>query len=89
MAAYGARVAQLVEHATENRSVGGSNPPPGTTQKNSSIKSITYGEKSVPLFASGKKWDTFVPVLAFGELVHGVLGHGSLPRCFGVADHLF
>ena len=27
----GARVAQLVEHATENRSVGGSIPPPGTT----------------------------------------------------------
>ena len=26
-----ARVAQLVEHATENRSVGGSNPSPGTT----------------------------------------------------------
>ena len=25
-----ARVAQLVEHATENRSVGGSIPPPGT-----------------------------------------------------------
>lgn len=25
-----ARVAQLVEHATENRSVGGSNPSPGT-----------------------------------------------------------
>jgi hypothetical protein len=28
-----ARVAQLVEHATENRSVGGSNPPPGTILK--------------------------------------------------------
>lgn len=28
-AAY-ARVAQLVEHATENRSVGGSTPSPGT-----------------------------------------------------------
>src|ERR1700710_1530907 len=27
----GARVAQLVEHATENRSVGGSIPPLGTT----------------------------------------------------------
>ncbi len=26
-----ARVAQLVEHATENRSVGGSIPSPGTT----------------------------------------------------------
>ena len=26
----GARVAQLVEHATENRGVGGSSPPPGT-----------------------------------------------------------
>ena len=26
-----ARIAQLVEHATENRSVGGSNPSPGTT----------------------------------------------------------
>ena len=26
-----ARVAQLVEHATENRSVGGSTPSPGTT----------------------------------------------------------
>jgi hypothetical protein len=26
-----ARVAQLVEHATENRSVGGSIPPPGTS----------------------------------------------------------
>jgi hypothetical protein len=29
-AAPDARVAQLVEHATENRSVGGSIPPPGT-----------------------------------------------------------
>jgi hypothetical protein len=28
-----ARVAQLVEHATENRSVGGSIPPPGTIYK--------------------------------------------------------
>jgi hypothetical protein len=27
----GAQVAQLVEHATENRSVGGSIPPLGTT----------------------------------------------------------
>jgi hypothetical protein len=27
-----AQVAQLVEHATENRSVGGSIPPLGTTQ---------------------------------------------------------
>ena len=26
-----AQVAQLVEHATENRGVGGSNPPLGTT----------------------------------------------------------
>lgn len=26
-----ARVAQLVEHMTENYGVGGSNPPPGTT----------------------------------------------------------
>ena len=26
-----ARVAQVVEHATENRGVGGSTPPPGTT----------------------------------------------------------
>ena len=30
-AARGAQVAQLVEHATENRSVGGSIPPLGTT----------------------------------------------------------
>ncbi|CAH1672250.1 hypothetical protein CHELA40_13684 [Chelatococcus asaccharovorans] len=30
-ASRNARVAQLVEHATENRSVGGSIPPPGTT----------------------------------------------------------
>ena len=29
-AACGAQVAQLVEHATENRSVGGSIPPLGT-----------------------------------------------------------
>lgn len=29
-AAFGAQVAQLVEHATENRSVGGSIPPLGT-----------------------------------------------------------
>ena len=34
-----ARVAQLVEHATENRSVGGSIPPPGTIgYKNSILK---------------------------------------------------
>ncbi len=31
MAIKSARVAQLVEHTTENRSVGGSIPPPGTT----------------------------------------------------------
>ena len=30
-----ARVAQVVEHATENRGVGGSTPPPGTTFQNS------------------------------------------------------
>lgn len=29
--AIGARVAQLVEHVTENHGVGGSTPPPGTT----------------------------------------------------------
>ena len=35
-----AQVAQLVEHATENRSVGGSIPPLGT------IISMTYGARS-------------------------------------------
>ena len=32
---HGARVAQLVEHATENRSVGGSTPSPGTIPSSS------------------------------------------------------
>ncbi len=83
-----ARVAQLVEHATENRSVGGSNPPPGTTKKIYPIKSITYAAKSVPLFASGQKWDTFVPVLAFGELIHCAFCHRALPGGLGGRDGL-
>jgi hypothetical protein len=41
-----ARVAQLVEHATENRGVGGSNPPPGTT---SFFNSIYIGADERPL----------------------------------------
>jgi hypothetical protein len=33
LAGFGAQVAQLVEHAIENRSVGGSIPPLGTTSR--------------------------------------------------------
>ena len=35
-----ARVAQLVEHATENRSVGGSTPSPGTILSSALSRSI-------------------------------------------------
>ena len=35
-AGFGAQVAQLVEHAIENRSVGGSIPPLGTTSQRAS-----------------------------------------------------
>jgi hypothetical protein len=35
---YGAQVAQLVEHATENRSVGGSIPPLGTIRRFSGVR---------------------------------------------------
>ena len=41
-----AQVAQLVEHATENRSVGGSIPPLGTTNR------LSWLKKS-PLLAAG------------------------------------
>lgn len=34
----GAQVAQLVEHATENRSVGGSIPPLGTISKTQDLR---------------------------------------------------
>ena len=36
-----AQVAQLVEHATENRSVGGSIPPLGTTLKSMKSQNIS------------------------------------------------
>ena len=46
-----ARVAQLVEHATENRSVGGSNPPPGTTLLTMQRLSLTPAFLRPPLSA--------------------------------------
>jgi hypothetical protein len=40
LAAGSAQVAQLVEHATENRSVGGSIPPLGTIPPNIAVSAI-------------------------------------------------
>jgi hypothetical protein len=42
-----AQVAQLVEHATENRSVGGSTPPLGTILFNDLAPSGVYVAKAV------------------------------------------
>ena len=42
-----ARVAQLVEHATENRSVGGSTPSPGTTN---SLKNNDFSSCELTVF---------------------------------------
>ena len=56
-----AQVAQLVEHATENRSVGGSIPPLGTTSILNSIVVSHLGLKKCPTFLNRRvKWDTFV-----------------------------
>ena len=49
-----AQVAQLVEHATENRSVGGSIPPLGT------IISMTYATRSRKLDTFRDELDTYV-----------------------------
>ncbi len=55
-----AQVAQLVEHATENRSVGGSIPPLGTININD-LARVT--KKSLTLFEI--EFDTFVQGLVF------------------------
>ena len=47
---HDARVAQLVEHATENRSVGGSKPPPGTTLFSPSEFLLPF-PRNLPAFA--------------------------------------
>jgi hypothetical protein len=57
-----AQVAQLVEHATENRSVGGSIPPLGTMLKsNIFLSNITpkRAAENPPPFARGLTADSF------------------------------
>jgi hypothetical protein len=43
-----AQVAQLVEHATENRSVGGSIPPLGTNHFNDLVESVNFKKMPCP-----------------------------------------
>jgi hypothetical protein len=63
LAAGSAQVAQLVEHATENRSVGGSIPPLGTISIFSSIKSTFKLSSCAPLRFFVSEWVTW-PVRA-------------------------
>ena len=60
MARAGAQVAQLVEHATENRSVGGSIPPLGTTFFIGSIYFNGLRSVFVPLLCSFLEIGTFL-----------------------------
>jgi hypothetical protein len=45
----GAQVAQLVEHAIENRSVGGSIPPLGTTNRSQMFADVRNISKNNPI----------------------------------------
>jgi hypothetical protein len=74
-----AQVAQLVEHATENRSVGGSIPPLGTTAVRGLLLSTASGSFS-PTFPLHPRSGTFRHGLFTIEARHGSRGKALLFR---------
>src|SRR6187455_2442268 len=54
----GAQVAQLVEHATENRSVGGSIPPLGTIPVETRFLSASCSSELPHRCVASSEWDT-------------------------------